>query len=103
MVIYKVSCFNVKESWWGFFKGVYSLSDLFLAGNTDYLLNDVTGLVGIWLIPESDESSYDVSNDSSEYYEDEESDKFSIVLCAIRTRSCSLIVSYDTICIPILP
>ena len=57
----------------------------------DDLLDDVTGLVGVCLVPESDKSSDDVSNKSSEDYEDEESDKISIEFCAIRTRYCSLI------------
>ena len=51
----------------------------------DYLLDEFTGLVGIFLLPESDESSGDVSNESSE---DEELAEIIIVLCAIRTRSC---------------
>ena len=65
MIIYKVSCFNVKASSWGCFKGVSSLSDLCLAVDVDHLLDDVTGLVGIFLVPESDELSDDVSNKSS--------------------------------------
>ena len=56
----------------------------------DDLLDDITGLVGICLAPELDESSDDVSNDSSE---DDELEKITIVFCAIRTRSCYLIVS----------
>ena len=42
------------------------------------LLDDVTGLVGFCLGPESDESSDYVSNESSEDDEDEESDEISI-------------------------
>ena len=59
MIISKVSCFYVKASWWGCFMGVSSLSDFCLAGNVDNLLDDVTGLVGFWLVPESYESSDD--------------------------------------------
>ena len=53
----------VKASWWGCFKGVSSLSDLCLAGNVDDLLDDVTGFVGTCLVPESYESSDDVSKE----------------------------------------
>ena len=59
----------------------------------DYLLDDVTGLVGFFLVPESYESSDNVSEESSEDDEDEESDEISIYLCAIWIRSCSLIAS----------
>ena len=59
----------------------------------DDLLDEITGLVGIFLLPEPDDSIDDVSNKSSE---DEDSDKIIIVLCAIRTRSCSLITSIRT-------
>ena len=59
----------------------------------DDLLDDVTGLVGFCLVPESDESSDNDYNESSKDDEDEESDEISIVFCAIRTRSCSLIES----------
>ena len=69
LILYKFSCLGVKASWWGCFKGVSSLSDLCLAGNVDGLLEDVTGLVGFWLLTESDDSSDDVSNES---YEDDE-------------------------------
>ena len=78
LTLSKVSCFEVKASWWGCFKGVSSLSDLCLAGNVDDLLYDVTGLVGFCLLPELYESSDDVSNNSSEDDEDEESDEISI-------------------------
>ena len=44
----------------------------------DDLLYDVTGLVGFCLVPESDESSEDVSNKSTEDNEDEESDEITI-------------------------
>ena len=55
----------------------------------DALLYEVTGLAGIFLLPESDESSDNVSNESSE---DKKSDEIIIVFCAIRTRSSPLIV-----------
>ena len=58
--------------------------------NVDDLLDDVTGLFGICLLSESDESSDDISNKSSE---DEESGEIIILLCIIRTRSYSIIVS----------
>ena len=64
----------MKASWWGCFKDVSSLSDLCLAVNVDDLLDGVTGLVGFFLSPESDESSDDIFNKSSEDDEDEESD-----------------------------
>ena len=64
-----------------------------LAVNVDYLLYDVTGVVGFFLDPESDECSDDVSKKSSEDDEDEESNEISIVFCAIRTCSCYLIAS----------
>ena len=73
-----------------FFKGVSSLSDLFLAGNVDDLLYDITGLFVILLLPEPDDSTDNVSDESSE---NEDSDKIIIVFCAIRTRSFSLIAS----------
>ena len=77
LIISKVSCFNVKGPWWVFFKGVYSLSYLCSAGNVDALLDDVTGLDNIFLLPESDSSSEEII----------------ISLCAIHTRSCPLIQS----------
>ena len=70
-----MSCPKVEASWWGCFKSVSSISDLRLTGNVDDLLDDVTGLVGSYLVPKSDESSGDVSNDSSEDDKDEESEK----------------------------
>ena len=54
----------------------------------DGLLDDVTGLVGFCLVPESDESYDNVSDESSEDKEDKESDKISIYFFAIWTRSC---------------
>ena len=74
LILSKVYCFDVKASWWGYFKGFSSLSDLCLAGNVDDLLYDATGLAGFCLVPELDESSDDVSNRSTDYNEDEESD-----------------------------
>ena len=68
-----VSCFDVKASSICCFKGVSSLSDPCLAGNVDDLLDDVTGLVVFFLVPESDDSSDYVSNDSSDDDEDEAS------------------------------
>ena len=70
LIIYKVSSFYVNESWWGCFMCVSSLSDLCLAGNVDDLLDDVTGLVDFCLVTASDDSSNDVSDESSEDNED---------------------------------
>ena len=75
MIISKVSCFDVKTSWWGCFKDVSSLSDLYLAGNVDDLLYYVTGLVGCCLVPESYESPDDVSKNLSEDDEEDEDDE----------------------------
>ena len=63
-----------------------------LAGNVDYLLDDVTGLVGFCPLPESDDSSDNVSKRLSEENEDEESDENLKYLCTMWTRSCYLIV-----------
>ena len=93
LILSKVSCFSVKSFWWGFFKAVYLLSHSCLAGNVDDLLDDVTGLVGICLVPEWDDSSDVVFNESYEDIEEEKSDEISIVVCSIRTRSCYLIAS----------
>ena len=49
-----------------FVKGVSSLSDLCLDKNVDDFLDDFNVLAGNCLFPESDDSSYDVSNESSE-------------------------------------
>ena len=46
-------------------------------------------LVGFCLVPESYESSDDVSNESYDDKEDKESDKNSIFYRAVCTRSCS--------------
>ena len=78
MIISKPSRFDVKESGWGCFKGVSSISDMCLGGNVDDLLDDVTGLVGSCLLPEPDDSSWDVSNQSSEDDKDEELEEISI-------------------------
>ena len=75
MILSKVSCFYVKDSWWGCFKGVSLLCNLCLAGNVDDLLDKVTGLVGVCLRPESYYSTDDVSSES---YEDKNSDKIII-------------------------
>ena len=48
-------------------------------------------LFGFFLVPESAESSGDVSNESSDDKEDEESDKISIYYCAAWTRSFSFV------------
>ena len=70
----------------GSFKGVSTLSYFCLSRNVDDLLDEVTGLVGLSLLPESDESSNDVSKESSE---DEDSYEIIIILCAIQTCSSS--------------
>ena len=57
------------------------------------LLDEITGLVGIFLLPESDESSDNVYNESSE---DEESEEIIMVSCAMQTHSSSLIASIRT-------
>ena len=67
----------------------------------DDLLDDVTGLVGYFLVPESYESSENVSNDFSDDVEDEESDKISYVPY-VQVIVPSL-YHYNAICIPILP
>ena len=64
-----------------------------LAGNVDDLLDDVTGLVDFFLVPESDESSKDVSNKSYRDDEDEGSDEISIYFCAVWKLYCSFVCS----------
>ena len=64
----------------------------------DNLLDDVTGLVGFYIVPEPDNSSHDVSDDSFEDDEDKESDEISIYFCAIWTRSCSFACSIADFC-----
>ena len=91
LILSKISCFGVEASWWGCFKGVSSLLGLRLAVNVDDLLDDVIGLFYSFLVPESDESSYYVSDELYEDDEDEESDDILIYLCAIWTRSCSFV------------
>ena len=78
LILSKISCFEVEASLLVYFKGIYSLSDLRLARNVSDLLDDANSLVGFCLVPESDESSDNVSDKSSEDDEDEESDKISI-------------------------
>ena len=56
----------------------------------DDLLDDITGLVGICLISEPDDSTENFSNESSE---DEDSYEIMIIFCAIQTRS-SYLISY---------
>ena len=58
------------------------------------LLDDVTGLVGFSLVPESYESFNDVYDDSYEEDKDEESDEISIYFCALWTRSCYFVCSF---------
>ena len=62
LILSKISCFDMKASWWCCFKGNSSLSDLRLAVNVDDSLDDVNGLVYFCLVPASDESSDDVSD-----------------------------------------
>ena len=52
----------------------------------DDLLDEITGMIGICLVPETDYSTDDVSNESSE---DKDSDEI-IIFHAIRTSSSSL-------------
>ena len=56
----------------------------------DDLLDEITGLVGICLLPEPADLTDDVSNESSE---DNDSDKIIIVFCAIWKGSSSRIAS----------
>ena len=62
---------------------------MFLHYQTDDLLDEFTSLIGFFLVPESDESSYDVSNKSSDENEDKESDEIPIYFCAVWTHSYS--------------
>ena len=57
------------------------------------LLDNDTGLVGFCLVPNSYESSENVSDESSEDNEDEESDEITIYFCAVWTRYCSFACS----------
>ena len=61
--------------------------------NVDDLLDDITGLVVICLLPEPDDSTDNVSNES---YEKDDSDEIIILFCTIKTYSSSLIVSIRT-------
>ena len=54
----------------------------------DDLSDDDNGLVVFCLVLESDETSNDVSSNSSDYYEDKESEKYSIYFCTVWTHSC---------------
>ena len=83
LILSKVYCFGKKASWWGCFKGASSLLDLWSAGCVDDILDDVYILVDFFLVPESDESSDNVFNESSEDYEDKELDEISIYFCTI--------------------
>ena len=65
----------------------------------DDLLDDITGLVVICLLPEPDDSTEDVSIKSSEY---KDLDEILIVFCAIRTCSSSLIASIQTRYFPLI-
>ena len=80
LILSKVSCFDVKSPWWVFFIGVCSLSDLCSAGNVDALLDDVSGLRGIYILPESDLPLEEVI----------------VAFCAIRKRSYYLIASISS-------
>ena len=59
----------------------------------DYLLYDITDLVGFCLVPESDESSNNVYDKSYEDDKDEESDKIPIYFCDVWTCSCTFACS----------
>ena len=50
-------------------------------------------MFGFCLVPESDESSEDFSNESYDDEEDEESDEISMYYCAVWIRSCSFACS----------
>ena len=63
LILSKISCFDVKASQLGCFKGVSSILDLRLALNVDHLLDDYNVLVGFCLVPESDESSDNISEE----------------------------------------
>ena len=89
LILSMMSCFGMKDSWWGCFNGVYLLFELCSAENVDDLLDDITGLVGIWLLPDLDDSTEDVSYESSG---DEDSDNI-IIVFAIRTHYFFLISS----------
>ena len=90
LILSKFYCFDIKASWWGCFKGVSSLSDLCSAKNVDDLLNYITNLVVICLLPKPDDSTDDVTKESSE---DKDSEKNITVFCAIQTHY-SYLISY---------
>ena len=50
-------------------------------------------LVGFYLVPKSDEASDNISNESSNGNEDEESDEMSMYFCTVWTRYCSFACS----------
>ena len=60
----------MKASLWGCYKGVSSSSDLSFPWSLNDLLDDKTSLVGFCLVPESYDSSNDVSDEPSEDNED---------------------------------
>ena len=78
LIISKVFCFDAKGPWWDFTKGVSSLSDLCSSWNVDVLLDDITGLNGISLLPDFYSSS----------------DEIILAFCAIWICSSSLISSF---------
>ena len=82
-------------------QGCFFVIILFLARNVDGLLNYVTGLAGFCLVPESDESSDDVSNESYEDNEDEES--FQYIPVPYGYVLIPLLYHYNKIRLPILP
>ena len=86
-----------------FFNGVSSLPHFCLDGNVDDLLDDVTGLVGFCLVPESDELSENVSNESFEDDEDEESDKSQYISVPYGHVLVPSLYHYNAIRLPILP
>ena len=72
------------------FQGCFLIIRLVFSRKYDDLLYDITSLVGICPLPESDDSSDDFSNESSE---DKDSDEIIIVFCAIRN---TIIISSDS-------
>ena len=59
----------------------------------DYLLDDNTGLVVSYLVPEPEDSFGDVSGESSEDDEDKESGEILIYFRAVWTSYCSFACS----------
>ena len=68
----------------------------------DDLLDYVTGLVGCCLVPESDESPDDVSNNSSEENKDEESEHFQYYSVPYGHFLVPSFHYYDAMCLPII-